>query len=154
MPHYHSEKRQYQWSFLSSWPPFDIFPLSYIIFGSSHSNKKNLCLVNYKSFYVFFLTDFWNEENTWERHFLDEERKEIFAIKWLTAKVTILLDKRTSSLEISVYNNNVKYSFIYLTMLIKNAMYQTLQNGKWICTWCRFEFMHDADLIQVFYTQR
>lgn len=78
---------------------------------------------------------------------LDEERKETFAIKWLTAKVTILLDKRTSSLGISVYNNNFKYPFIYLTMLIKNAMYQTLQNGKWIYT------CNDADLIQVFYTQ-
>lgn len=53
MPHYHPEKCQHQWSFLTSWSPFDIFPLSHIGFGGSH-NRKIIFLVNYNWFLFSF----------------------------------------------------------------------------------------------------
>lgn len=112
---------------------------------AAHTATKKFCfLVNYV--FLCFLSHRFLKWGKYERHFLDEERKEIFAIKWLTAKVTILLDKRTSSLEISVYNSNVTYSFIYLTMLIKSYVPDTAK-CKWILL-DAFEFIHDADLIK------
>lgn len=119
MPHYHPEKCQHQWSFSTSWSPFDIFPLSHIGFGGSH-NRKIIFLVNY-NWFLFSFSQVSEIKKICEKDisYMKTRERNITGTKWFIVKVIILLEWRTSSLWINVYNNNVNYSLIYQQTLIK-----------------------------------